>query len=55
MAANQQAAGWVKAFADGLQRRVEKASHVDAAKAFAQSAAKVSSIRIRRSSEGASK
>ena len=48
-------AGQLKAFADGLQRRVEKASHVDAAKAFAQSAAKVSSIRIRRSSEGASK
>ena len=48
-------AGQLKAFADGLQRRVEKASHVDAAKAFARSAANISSIRIRRSSEGASK
>ena len=32
-------AGQLKAFADDYQRRVEKASHVDAAKAFARSAA----------------
>ena len=32
-------AGQLKALADGLQRRAEKASHVDAAKAFARSAA----------------
>jgi len=48
-------AGQLKALADGLQRRAEKASHVDAAKAFARSAANISSIRIRRSSQGASK
>ena len=30
-------AGQLKALADGLQRRAEKASHVDAAKAFARS------------------
>ena len=46
-------AGQLKALADGLQR--QKASHVDAAKAFARSAANISSIRIGRSSEGASK
>ena len=32
-------AGQLKALADGLQRRAEKASHVDAAKAVARSAA----------------
>jgi hypothetical protein len=32
-------AGQLKALADGLQRRAKKASHVDAAKAFARSAA----------------
>ena len=34
-------AGQLKALADDYQRRAEKASHVDAAKAFARSAAKV--------------
>ena len=48
-------AGQLKALADDYQQRAEKASHVDAAKAFAGSAANISSIRIRRSSEGASK
>jgi hypothetical protein len=32
-------AGQLKALADGYQRRAEKASHVDAAKAFARCAA----------------
>jgi len=32
-------AGQLKALADHYQRRAEKASHVDAAKAFARSAA----------------
>jgi hypothetical protein len=32
-------AGQLKAFADDYKRRAEKASHVDAAKAFARSAA----------------
>ncbi len=32
-------AGQLKALADDYQRRAEKASHVDAAKAFARSAA----------------
>ena len=31
-------AGQLKALADGYERRAEKASHVDAAKAFARSA-----------------
>ena len=36
---DQVIAGQLKALADDYQRRAEKASHVDAAKAFAQSAA----------------
>ena len=36
---DQAIAGHLKALADDYQRRAEKASHVDAAKAFARSAA----------------
>ena len=36
---NSAIAGQLKALADDYQRRAEKASHVDAAKAFARSAA----------------
>ena len=36
---DQAIAGRLKALADDYQRRAEKASHVDAAKAFARSAA----------------
>jgi len=39
--ADQAIAGQLKALADDYQRRAEKASHVDAAKAFARSAAKL--------------
>jgi hypothetical protein len=38
--ADQAIAGQLKALAEDYQRRAEKASHVDAAKAFARSAAK---------------
>ena len=37
--ADQHVAGQLKALADNYQRRAEKASHVDAAKTFARSAA----------------
>jgi hypothetical protein len=37
---DQAIAGQLKALADDFQRRAEKASHVDAAQAFARSAAK---------------